>query len=472
MHCRMNTYRLSLFIPVLTAIALAGACASDDSNVTGASGAGAGGSTSHAGASGHAGSPAAAGGTSGTAGKSGTGGGPSGTGGGPSGTGGAGGGAPGGTGGSAGADDGGNPGGASGDTGNPAYAGSGGEAGSSGEALQSFAYIATFSNGLLPVSIDSATGKLSALPGSPINKPAQLYAVSVDAAQRFVYTAEQSTKKINTYAIGADGSLPAQPNSSTTILGRPTSLTLDGKGRFAYVASSDEDKSVYTFKIEPTTGALTASGEALKLEAASPAYVAADPSGKFVYLSQNGVFGLRGYRIDQTTGALSELQSSPYGLAQVFSGAIVFHPAGGFLFSAGMGLNAFAIDAASGALTLVEGSPFSTQVASDPSATNIAIEPRGKYLYATNFSNPPRVFGFAIDSLSGKLTPVPGEPIKGGSPYSVGVEPAGRFVFAGNDDGTTSAFSLQSSNGTLHEIEGSPFQIGGLQPEFAFATAH
>ncbi|MEI9941598.1 MAG: beta-propeller fold lactonase family protein [Pseudomonadota bacterium] len=82
------------------------------------------------------------------------------------------------------------------------------------------------------------------------------------------------------------------------------------------------------------------------------------------------------------------------------------------------------------------------------------------------------MFGFAIDSHSGKLTAVPGEPIQSVSPYSLGVEPSGRFVFVGNDDGTTSAFSLQRSNGTLHEIDGSPFAIGGSQPELAFATAH
>jgi hypothetical protein len=44
--------------------------------------------------------------------------------------------------------------------------------------------------------------------------------------------------------------------------------------------------------------------------------------------------------------------------------------------------------------------------------------------------------------------------------------------FAGNDDGTTSVYSLRRSNGTLHEIDGSPFQTGGLQPELAFASAH
>jgi len=460
----MSRQRSTLLIPVFAAIALASACQSDDAETpTGASGmaaggashAGTGGVVSGAGSAGRAGSDApVSGGSAGT-----------GAAGAPSMAGGAG------------ADDGSAQGGVSGDSGSPGDAGSAGSGGSagdssdSGDGVQRYAYVATFLSGLLPVSIDPVSGRPTKL-GSTINPGAQLYAVSVDSAHHHLYTAEQGTKKINSYAIAADGSLPAQPTSTTTIAGRPTSLTLDVRGRFAYVASSDEDKSIYTFEIDATSGALTAVGEPLALEATSPAYVAADPSGQFVYASQNGAFGIRAYRVDQNTGALSELPGSPFGLTQVFAGAIAFHPAGGWLFSAGNGLNAFAIDAVSGALTRVEGSPFSTQVASDPSATNLAVEPRGKYLYATSFLNPPRVFGFEIDSSSGKLTAVPGEPIKGGSPYSLGVEPSGRFVFAGNDDGTTSVFSLLRANGTLHEIDGSPFPIGGLQPELAFASAH
>ena len=461
----MKTYRASLLVPVFAAVALGSACQSDETAAPGGvSGGGSGGAVAHAGSgSSKAGSGGRAGSDESAAGSAGAG-------------------APAGVAGSAGADEGDTQGGAGGDRASHGDAGSagdvGGSAGSAGDAgepgaeVQRYAYVATFLNGLSPVSIDPATGRLSKLTATPINPGAQLYAVSVDPAQRFVYTAAQGTKKINSYAIAADGGLPAEPNSSITIPGTPTSLTLDARGRFAYVASSDADKSIYAFKIDAVTGALTAAGEPVQIEATSPAYVAGDPSGHFVYASQNGVFGIRGYRVDQTTGALSELPDSPFGLTKVFAGAIAFHPAGGFLFSSGNGLNAFAVDAGSGALTLVEGSPFSTQVASDPSATNLVLEPRGKYLYATSFLNPPRVFGFAIDSSNGKLTPVPGEPIKGGSPYSLGVDPSGRFVFAGHDDGTTSVFLLQRSDGTLHEVDGSPFQIGGLQPEFAFASAH
>ena len=55
---------------------------------------------------------------------------------------------------------------------------------------------------------------------------------------------------------------------------------------------------------------------------------------------------------------------------------------------------------------------------------NIAIEPGGKFLYATQFIVGSRVFGYSIDHASGKLAPV-GEPITLSMPYSAGVEPLG-----------------------------------------------
>jgi 6-phosphogluconolactonase len=67
------------------------------------------------------------------------------------------------------------------------------------------------------------------------------------------------------------------------------------------------------------------------------------------------------------------------------------------------------------------------------------------------------------------LTAVPGSPFDGRpAPYSVAIDPAGRFVYVGNDDANQlSAFSLDAATGTLNPIAGSPFTANGLQPEIA-----
>ncbi len=256
-------------------------------------------------------------------------------------------------------------------------------------------------------------------------------------------------------------------------------LALDAKGRFAY-AGTQPGKAIYTFKIAPATGVLSAVGEPMPVgdapDHSAPAFIAADPSGRFVYVTLAGELGIRGYRVDQDSGALTELDDSPFAKTDlpvgdlVFGGAMVFKPSGDFLYTVGGGLNVFSINDASGALTLVDGSPFTLDVQSDPNAPNIAIDPQGRYLYATRFLLNNHISGFAIDDASGKLEPVPGSPFTGASPYSIAVDPSGHFVFVGDDAPQISVYSLSRANGALTKLPDSPFMFGGLEPKLVFAT--
>ena len=57
--------------------------------------------------------------------------------------------------------------------------------------------------------------------------------------------------------------------------------------------------------------------------------------------------------------------------------------------------------------------------------------------------------------------------------YSVAVDPAGRFVYVGNDDANLlSVVSLDPATGALAPIADSPFAVNGLQPEIAANWAH
>ncbi|HEX6766237.1 MAG TPA: beta-propeller fold lactonase family protein, partial [Polyangiaceae bacterium] len=189
----------------------------------------------------------------------------------------------------------------------------------------------------------------------------------------------------------------------------------------------------------------------------------------FLYETQEFLPGIRAFHIGPA-GALSELESSPFGETLVRSGALVFAPNGAFLYASGQGLSAFAIDGASGALDAVDGSPFTTDLGSDFFAANIAIDPRGEFLYTTAFTTTRHVSGFSIDAVSGALERVPGSPLTTSAPYSVAVDPAGRFVYVGNDFGDVSVFAINRRNGSLDELDDSPFTPGGPQPGFAFAT--
>jgi 6-phosphogluconolactonase len=76
-----------------------------------------------------------------------------------------------------------------------------------------------------------------------------------------------------------------------------------------------------------------------------------------------------------------------------------------------------------------------------------------------------KVLGYIVNSTNGKLTPIAGSPFITGSSgsTSVAVDPAGRFLyatnqFAGNDD--VSGFRIDCDSGKLTPIPGSPFPSG------------
>ncbi len=372
-----------------------------------------------------------------------------------------------------------------GGSGNGGTVDSGGEGGLTGEAGapsgREFAYLSTLLGDLLMCEIDTASGSPSLLPGSPIDSPGYLHGVFVDHSGKFLFTLAEPTR-IDTYLIATDGTLPAEPSSTELVASADALMTmaLEPKGRFAY-AASPYGKTLYSFAIDADSGALTAIGAPLSVGPApdhrSPAYVAAEPGGNFVYVSQlidpsapEADNGIRGYRIDQDTGELAELDESPFGGGSVIAGAIVFTPDGKFLYNSGGGLHAFAIDPDSGNLTQVAGEPFTLDVGSDPWASNLAMDPQGEFVYVSRFLLTDHISGFAIDPDSGVLDEVPGSPVTSSAPYSIAIEPHGRFLYVGNDFGLTPVFSIDRADGSLTETDDSPFQFGGLETEIGFVT--
>jgi 6-phosphogluconolactonase (cycloisomerase 2 family) len=378
--------------------------------------------------------------------------------------------------------DGGDGDGDGGDGGDGGSGGSGGDGGANGEAPPAVVYVSTVLGDLLVASLDPQSGAPSLLPSSPVDVAGFLHGVVVSPSRKFVFVPADPTR-IDTYPIAADGSLPPEPSSSVIIDDEEPVLTmaLDPMGRFAY-GVSPFSKTIYAFTVDSATGTLTPSGDPLLVGPAPthrmPAFVAPAPSGHYVYVTQNAdgspaaENGIRGYAVNQLTGVLTELAGSPFGGSRVFAGAIVFRPDGKFLYSSGAGLNAFAIDAESGGLTLVAGSPFSQDVASDPWAPNITIDPEGQLLYVSNFLQTRHISGFAIDATSGALEALPSPPVTATAPYSIALGPGGRYLYVGEDSGEIGVFSVARPSGALTKLDASPFPFGGLEPDFAFVTLH
>jgi hypothetical protein len=88
-------------------------------------------------------------------------------------------------------------------------------------------------------------------------------------------------------------------------------VAVDPSGKFAYVVNLNRN-NVSGYRIDPTTGALTAIAGSPFVTGRSPRSVAVDPSGKFAYVANQVDRTVSGYTIDPVNGALTVIASSPF----------------------------------------------------------------------------------------------------------------------------------------------------------------
>jgi DNA-binding beta-propeller fold protein YncE len=346
-----------------------------------------------------------------------------------------------------------------------------------------YALVATYLGGVSAFAIDPVTGALAPVPDSPFDRGAKLLGVAVHPSGAFIHVTDFGAQRIDGYRFDpTSGSLTSLPAARFAFEGaQPIAIAVEPKGRFLYVTTLDSafltGLSLHGFAVDAATGALSrlAGSPFVVSPTTAAGTLAIEPSGRFLYHTSAGA-GVRGFSID-ASGALHEIAGSPFGGTGVGGGAMAFHPGGAFMYNAGRDLNGFRVDAQTGALTSLPGSPFATGVGSDPTATPVAVDPRGRYVYVTTaFTAPPAtdtVSAYAIDAATGALTAVPGSPFPARAyAYSVATDPSGRFVYVGNDDSDlVSAYSVDQTSGALSPVSGSPFPVPGLQPEIVTLSA-
>ena len=349
------------------------------------------------------------------------------------------------------------------------------------------------SGGISAYSIDSQSGSLTPVPGSPYADAGLPWSLAIDPKARFAYVANRGSDTIGAYTIDeATGALrpvagspfPQDPALNSEL---PVSLAVDPAGKFLFVANYNT-QTVRAYQINQTTGALTqAPGSPFPAEI-NPQSVTVDLSGRFVYVA-NGYHNSNGtisaYSVDQNTGSLTPVSGSPFTVPidqskSTFPGpgtmprSVTVHGTSSgqqALYVADSFQNdiwAYDIDAATGTLALTTASPYSVP----GSPFSLMAQTGGQFIYASNQNpnNPSTgsVAGYSIDAFTGFLTAIPGSPVVAGPvPVSVAVEPAGRFVYTANQGsymnnyaGTVSAYSTDAHSGALTPVPGSPFAVG------------
>ena len=247
---------------------------------------------------------------------------------------------------------------------------------------------------------------------------------------------------VTQYTIDPAGTLSQNLNITAGVGTSPVFVGVEPKGRFAYVIG---DGQIHRLNIDASTGDLDG-GTAVAVAGGNSRKLNFDPDGRFAFVP-NGA-SIDAFRLDQSTG----VPISPPASVLLPAGGFVdvaAEPSGRFAYvSAGSNpgtLLAFSIDQTTGALTSMGSVPTGN------TPFGMAIDPTGRFVYVAN-RNSHNVSAYAINPRTGALTAVSGQPFSVGAntPNSVTVDRTGRFAYTANQgDRTISRFTIDRTTGAL-----------------------
>ncbi len=179
-----------------------------------------------------------------------------------------------------------------------------------------------------------------------------------------------------------------------------------------------------------------------------------DAAGRFLFVADLGIDKVLVFRFDEQEGTL-EAHDPP--AAELAPGAgprhFAFHPSGRFAYAINeldSTVTAFAYDAEAGRLTTIHTVPTLPDDFDGNSTTaEVRVHPSGRFLYGSNRGHD-SIAAFAIDTETGRLTPIGHSPTQGSTPRNFNIDPSGSFLLAANQESdTVVAFRIDPEQGSL-----------------------
>ena len=189
-----------------------------------------------------------------------------------------------------------------------------------------FVYITNATIGMVSAfSFDTSSGTLTPVPGSPFLSGAGATGMAVygNAPSQFLYVSNSTAVNPNSDTIGnisafginsSTGALSVLSGSPfTSILGSgPSELVLTPSGNLLFAITAGSSYSVWAFNISSTTGQLTASSNSPYSVAAGNLFALIDPRGNYLYIGSQTAKGITAYTYDANVGTPNALLNSPF----------------------------------------------------------------------------------------------------------------------------------------------------------------
>jgi 6-phosphogluconolactonase len=266
-----------------------------------------------------------------------------------------------------------------------------------------FASLRTTSS-LASFRIDPATGKLKHLSTAALPKGENAAFVGTDRSGRWLLSASYSAGKVVVHKLNDDGTI--------------------------------ETPAVQTVQTVNTAHC-----------------IATDPGNRFVFVPHVAPNAVYQFRLDATTGKLTDAGKAPGGAEKAGPRHLAFHPTQSLAFTSdeqGSSITAYRFDPNSGLKPVQTLSTLPADFKDRNSTAEVKVHPSGKFVWVSNRGHD-SLAGFAIDS-TGKLSAIGQTPTEK-TPRSFEVEPDGRFVLgAGEGSGKLAVFRVDPDTGKLTRL--------------------
>jgi len=330
-----------------------------------------------------------------------------------------------------------------------------------------FAYVGCFTTeqrkargkGVAVFSIDPANGAWSFVDAcDAVPNP---HYVCLDHTQRFLYSAHGDSSEICSYAIDLQSGklrfLNKQPtggDNSSTVMPDPSNryvVLANGPGVAVFPIGADGS-------LAPRCDLVIPEGEPGPFrdeqEGPHPHQAAFDLTGRFVVVPDKGLDKVHVFRFDAVHGKLVPC-NPPFVKARY--GAIprhvAFHPSRPYAYVVNeqdSTVNAYHWDTTRGELKPFQRVPTTpTSYVGDNMASEIAILPSGRFLYASNRGHDSVVI-YSVEHKTGMIEPIGWESVQGRKPRFFGLDPDASHLYAANENSHTIVeFRINQKTGKL-----------------------
>ena len=281
----------------------------------------------------------------------------------------------------------------------------------------------TGTNNISGFSINTTTGVLTPVPGSPFATGGlgSFFGISLAVTPngKFVYAGNAASGDISAFSVGSNGALTPIAGSPFSAGGSPDGIKVSPNGKFLGVALPFSD-SVAMFSISFSGALASVPGSPFPQGGTGGADQAA-----YVDMSCNS---------NQLFAAIGNLTQTEVAVSTI---------------------------ASSGALSPIAGSPFAFLPGVN-SEVGI-LSPRNQWLFVSN-QDTDTITSLEVEA-NGSLAQVSGSPFMnaGTHPSGMATNAEGTLLYVTNDDdNTVTGFRIDNSNGSLSPVSGSTFPTGGV----------